>query len=105
MKSFPPGDTADGGLQPAFKTTATTMDLEPRQTLRACVSTVLTEYFEQVEDDMITDMYAMVLREVEAPLLAAVMRKARSNQCRAAHMLGLNRGTLRKKLKQYDLLE
>jgi Fis family transcriptional regulator len=77
----------------------------PRQTLRACVSAVLGEYFAQVDQEMIADLYQMVLSEVEAPLLKAVMQQARSNQCKAAHMLGLNRGTLRKKLKQYDMLE
>ena len=78
---------------------------EPRQTLRSCVSSVLNEYFEQVDEEMITGLYEMVLSEVEAPLLEAVMQKARSNQSKAAQMLGLNRGTLRKKLKQYDMLE
>lgn len=78
---------------------------EQRQTLRACVSTVLSDYFAQVDPEMITGLYEMVLSEVEAPLLEAVMHKARSNQSRAAEMLGLNRGTLRKKLKQYDLLD
>lgn len=76
-----------------------------RQTLRACVSTVLNDYFAQVDPELITGLYDMVLSEVEAPLLEAVMQKARSNQSRAAEMLGLNRGTLRKKLKQYDLLD
>ena len=42
--------------------------------------------------------------EVEAPLLATVMEHANGNQTRAAEMLGLNRGTLRKKLKQYALI-
>ncbi|MEY4642297.1 MAG: DNA-binding transcriptional regulator Fis [Pseudomonadota bacterium] len=79
--------------------------VEPRQTLRACVSTVLNDYFAQVDPEMINDLYAMVLSEVEAPLLEAVMQKARSNQSRAAQMLGVNRGTLRKKLRQYDMLE
>jgi Fis family transcriptional regulator len=78
---------------------------EPRQTLRSCVSSVLNEYFEQVDPELINGLYDMVLSEVEAPLLEAVMQKARSNQSRAAQMLGLNRGTLRKKLKQYDMLE
>jgi Fis family transcriptional regulator, factor for inversion stimulation protein len=78
---------------------------EPRQTLRSCVSSVLNEYFDQVDPDMINGLYEMVLSEVEAPLLEAVMQKARSNQSRAAQMLGLNRGTLRKKLRQYDMLE
>ncbi|HHX81547.1 MAG TPA: hypothetical protein GX696_01010 [Pseudomonadaceae bacterium] len=53
---------------------------------------------------MISNLYDMVLSEVEAPLLAAVMQKARSNQSTAARMLGLNRGTLRKKLRQHGLL-
>lgn len=78
---------------------------EPRQTLRACVSNVLNEYFAQVDPELINGLYDMVLSEVEAPLLEAVMQKARSNQSRAAQMLGLNRGTLRKKLKQYDMLD
>jgi Fis family transcriptional regulator, factor for inversion stimulation protein len=78
---------------------------EPRQTLRACVSSVLNEYFTQVDPELINGLYDMVLSEVEAPLLEAVMQKARSNQSRAAQMLGMNRGTLRKKLKQYDMLD
>ena len=79
--------------------------MEPRQTLRACVSSVLNDYFAQVDPELINGLYEMVLSEVEAPLLEAVMLKARSNQSRAAQMLGLNRGTLRKKLRQYDMLE
>lgn len=75
------------------------------QTLRACVTTVLGEYFAQVDHDMITDLYQMVLSEVEAPLLEAVLYHAGSNQSKAAQMLGLNRGTLRKKLRQYNLME
>jgi Fis family transcriptional regulator, factor for inversion stimulation protein len=45
-----------------------------------------------------------VLSQVEAPLLREVMQHTRNNQTRASNMLGLNRGTLRKKLKQYNLL-
>lgn len=49
-------------------------------------------------------MYQLVLSEVEAPLLEQVMKYTRNNQTKASTMLGLNRGTLRKKLKQYGLL-
>ena len=49
-------------------------------------------------------MYNLVLSEVEAPLLECVMNYVKGNQTKASEMLGLNRGTLRKKLKQYDLL-
>ncbi|MEX2366510.1 MAG: DNA-binding transcriptional regulator Fis [Pseudohongiellaceae bacterium] len=72
--------------------------------LRECVSRCLNTYFEQVENEPVSNLYDMVLAEVEAPLLEAVMKRARSNQTRASAMLGLNRGTLRKKLKQYDLI-
>jgi Fis family transcriptional regulator len=44
-----------------------------------------------------------VLREVEEPLFRAVMSYADGNQSRAAEILGINRGTLRKKLKEYGL--
>ena len=53
---------------------------------------------------MSSDVYQMVLAEVEAPLLAEIMAYTRNNQTRASIMLGLNRGTLRKKLKQYNLI-
>lgn len=75
-----------------------------KQTLRDTVRSNIGEYLQAVDDDLISGLHAMVLAEVEAPLLEAVMLKARSNQSTAARMLGLNRGTLRKKLRQYGLL-
>jgi Fis family transcriptional regulator len=50
-----------------------------------------------------TDMYRMVLEQVEKPLLARVLEYNRGNQSKTAAMLGINRGTLRKKLRSYDL--
>lgn len=75
------------------------------QTLKQCVSEALEEYLSQVEHEDISDLYNMVMGEVEAPMLAVVMKHARSNQSKAATMLGLNRGTLRKKLRQYKLTD
>ena len=51
-----------------------------------------------------SDVYQMVLAEIEAPLLQEIMAYTRNNQTKASIMLGLNRGTLRKKLKQYNLI-
>jgi len=82
----------------------TPVDPGKGQTLRECVSSTLGDYLREVDEEMISNLYDMVLSEVEAPLLAAVMQKARSNQSTAARMLGLNRGTLRKKLRQHGLL-
>ncbi|SEL67860.1 Fis family transcriptional regulator, factor for inversion stimulation protein [Atopomonas hussainii] len=73
-------------------------------TLRDSVEQALHNYFAHLDGQSVCDMYNMVLSEVEAPLLEAVMRHVRGNQTKASEMLGLNRGTLRKKLKQYDLL-
>jgi Fis family transcriptional regulator len=74
------------------------------QTLRDSVATALSNYFSHLDGQPVTDVYNMVLSEVEAPLLEAVMQYTRNNQTKASILLGLNRGTLRKKLKQYGLL-
>lgn len=49
------------------------------------------------------NLYQMVISEIEKPLLEVVMEQSESNQTRAAKYLGINRNTLRKKLKQYNL--
>ncbi|GHD43260.1 Fis family transcriptional regulator, factor for inversion stimulation protein [Marinobacter persicus] len=73
-------------------------------TLRDSVEVALENYFEQLDGAPVSDVYQLVLSEVEAPLLEQVMKYTRNNQTKASTMLGLNRGTLRKKLKQYGLL-
>ena len=73
--------------------------------LRDAVNQSLVTYFDQIGDEMPTGLYEMVISEVERPLLSHVMQQAQNNQCKAAQMLGLNRGTLRKKLKHYQLID
>src|SRR6202453_4016787 len=48
-------------------------------------------------------LYHRLLRELEAPLLAATLSATRGNQIKAAEILGLNRNTLRKKIRDLDL--
>jgi len=80
-------------------------DEEPRDNLRAAVERSIDRYLSQLgNDSSVTDLYQLVLSEVEAPLLEAVLDYTGSNQSRASIMLGLNRGTLRKKMKQHGLL-
>ena len=76
---------------------------EPRS-MRQSVEAALDNYFAQLVGQMVTDVYDMVLAEVEPPLLEAVLKYTRNNQTLAATVLGLNRGTLRKKLKRYGML-
>jgi Fis family transcriptional regulator, factor for inversion stimulation protein len=72
--------------------------------LREEVERSLHIYFEQLGNESMSGLYDLVLAEVEAPLLEAVLRHTGSNQSKASILLGLNRGTLRKKLKQYGLI-
>ena len=72
--------------------------------LRDSVSAAVKVYLEQLDGQLGSEVYQMVLAEVEAPLLEEIMRYTRNNQTKASRMLGLNRGTLRKKLKLYGLL-
>jgi len=74
------------------------------RSLRQHVETAVEAYFAQLDGQIVSDVYDMVLQEVEAPLLEAVLRYTRNNQTLASTVLGLNRGTLRKKLKRYGLL-
>ncbi|WP_269617607.1 DNA-binding transcriptional regulator Fis [Zhongshania sp. BJYM1] len=85
-------------------TTAANDDISKAKNLRDSVAIALNNYLSTIDGQDVCDVYNMVLSEVEAPLLEEVMRYTRNNQTRASQMLGLNRGTLRKKLKQYDLL-
>ncbi|MFW1678686.1 DNA-binding transcriptional regulator Fis [Pontibacter sp. JAM-7] len=74
------------------------------RTLRDNVEQSLNNYFRQLDGQPVTDVYQMVLAEIEAPLFETVMAYTKDNQTKASQLLGLNRGTLRKKLKQYGLL-
>ena len=71
--------------------------------LRECVRESIDTYLKQLDGAQMTDLYAVVMREVEMPMLEAVQQYAQGNQSKAAQILGMNRGTLRKKLKLYGL--
>ena len=72
--------------------------------LRDSVTLAMRAYLDELDGQLSTDVYQMVLAEIEAPLLEEIMAYTRNNQTKASRMLGLNRGTLRKKLKQYSLI-
>lgn len=68
-----------------------------------CVREALARYFVDLHGHDVVGLYDMVMSEVELPLLESVLKYTHGNQTRAAEVLGINRGTLRKKLKQYGL--
>ncbi|HPE71931.1 MAG TPA: DNA-binding transcriptional regulator Fis [Candidatus Competibacter sp.] len=75
----------------------------PATPLRDQVYEALRIYFHNLGDQQPSNLYDLVLREVEPPLLEIVMQRTRGNQTKAADLLGINRGTLRKKLRRYGL--
>ncbi|MDG4596861.1 MAG: DNA-binding transcriptional regulator Fis [Candidatus Contendobacter sp.] len=80
------------------------VDLLPATPLRDHVAETLRIYFHNLGGQAPSNLYDLVLREVEPPLLDIVMKFTRGNQTQAAIILGINRGTLRKKLRQYGLI-
>ena len=74
-----------------------------KEPLRECVRDSLDHYLSQLKGHNVTDLYELVMNEVEVPLLETVLRYTHGNQSRAAKVLGMSRGTLRKKLKHYDI--
>lgn len=64
----------------------------------------LDQYFANLNGDRPGDLYDLVMSEVERPLFKAVLDYTDGNQSQAASILGINRGTLRKKLRSYSLI-
>jgi Fis family transcriptional regulator len=64
----------------------------------------LLQYFQNLNGDRPGELYDLVMGEVERPLFKVVMDYTDGNQSQAAGILGINRGTLRKKLKTYSLI-
>ena len=65
----------------------------------------LDQYFAALNGDRPGDLYDLVIGEVERPLFKTVMDFTQGNQSQAAGILGINRGTLRKKLRTYSLIQ
>jgi Fis family transcriptional regulator len=75
-----------------------------KRPLRDFTEEALRQYFKELNGHKPGDLYGLVIGEVERPLFVTVMDYTHGNQTQAAEILGMTRATLRKKLKQYDLL-
>ena len=91
--------------RPSKKKTGKTIKVGLRnKPLSALTSEALDGYFGKLNGHRPGDLYQLVLGEVEKPLFRAVLDYTNGNQSEAAAILGINRGTLRKKLRTYNLL-
>lgn len=71
--------------------------------LKQCVVEELDRYFATLDGQEPNEVYKLVMGEVEEALVRYIMSQYNDNQCRVADVLGINRGTLRKRLKDYDI--
>jgi len=71
--------------------------------LSQAVKHSIRRYLYELDGTQPNNMYDLVLRQIEQPLFEAILEHTKGNQSRAAELLGLNRGTLRKKLRSYNL--
>jgi len=71
--------------------------------LSVCIAHSMEQYFEDLNGEQPSNLHQFFINEVEKPFLEVVMRQVNGNQTRAADILGINRNTLRKKLKTYEL--
>lgn len=74
-------------------------------TLRQAVKDTLRNYFTNIGNEHPVDFYSILLEEIERPLLETLINHTHYNQVKMANILGISRGTLRKKLKQYGMLD
>lgn len=74
-------------------------------TLKQAVKDTLRNYFTNIGSEQPVDFYSILLEEIERPLLEVLINHTHYNQVKMATILGISRGTLRKKLKQYGMLD
>jgi len=72
--------------------------------LQQSVVSALIQYIEDLDGETPSNLYDKVMSEIEKPLFSTIMDHCDHNQSKAASCLGINRGTLRKKLKQYQII-
>lgn len=76
---------------------------EDRKSLKYQVGLALRRYFKELDGNEATNVFEMVIKEVEKPMLEEVMKFCNGNKSQASKILGINRVTLRTKLKQYNI--
>ncbi|MEW5943657.1 MAG: helix-turn-helix domain-containing protein [Pseudomonadota bacterium] len=68
-----------------------------------CIRKAMDKYFTDLDGEVPSAVYDMVVGCVEKPLLETILKRAEGNQTKAAEWLGMNRNTLRKKMKIYGI--
>ena len=72
-------------------------------TLQQSVEQAIRKYLTDLDGEIPCNLFETVIAEIEQPMLQTVLNHCNHNQSKTATYLGINRGTLRKKLKQYQI--
>ncbi|HIL42555.1 MAG TPA: Fis family transcriptional regulator [Gammaproteobacteria bacterium] len=71
--------------------------------LPACINKKLNRYFKQLDGQKASNVFKMVVQDVEPIVISYVLEFTNQNQSEASRILGINRGTLKKKIELYKL--
>lgn len=78
---------------------------EQKAGLSNIIHSSLNQFLNDLDGENHGNIYDLVIAQVEEPLLKLIMQNVDGNQSKAAERLGINRGTLRKKLKTYNIIK
>jgi DNA-binding protein Fis len=71
--------------------------------LESIVELKISRFLDQVGKYYPQNLYSLIMKKTEKPLLSQILRRTGGNQVHAARILGINRNTLRKKMKIYEI--
>ena len=93
-------------VEPAANTTPQDFDNDladklDRHSLESIVELKIARFLDQIGTFYPENMYEMIMKKVEKPLVKQILQRTGGNQVHAARILGINRNTLRKKMKMF----
>ncbi|PSJ16778.1 helix-turn-helix domain-containing protein [Nitrosomonas supralitoralis] len=71
--------------------------------IASCIRKAIGGYLNDLDGEKPGNIYSMVIQSVEKPLIEVAIQHTKGNQTQAAELLGINRNTLRQKMKQYQI--
>lgn len=79
------------------------MNTTKENEIASCIRKAIVDYLNDLDGEKPSQIYSMVINSVEKPLIEIALQHSHGNQTQAANLLGINRNTLRQKMKQYQI--